>query len=173
MATLLGVTALADAPRQEFPEIQLSDLAGQSLGLKELRGRVTVLNFWATWCGPCRLELPELQKLLNELGGEGLVVLAVNVDLPPAQEEVFAQQLVAVKPRLQAFLNAANVTLPVYLADGKSQAMLDLERIPLTVVLDGKGGVVRIYSGYSTGVVKDLRQLVAQILAERSGQGGK
>ena len=52
-----------------------------------------MLNFWATWCGPCRIELPELQKLSNELGGKGLVVLAVDVDLPPISEEGVAQQL--------------------------------------------------------------------------------
>jgi hypothetical protein len=65
------------------------------------------------------------------------------------------------------------VTLPVYLTDGKSQAMLDLERIPLTFVLDAKGGVVRAYEGYSAGFMKDLRGQVLEILAGRSGQGGK
>ena len=173
-ATLVAVSAAADPARQAFPEIQLTDLAGQSTGLKELRGRATVLNFWATWCGPCRIELPELQKVLNELGGKGLVVLAVNVDLPPAQDEaVFAQEFAAAKPRLEAFLSASNVTLPVFLADGKSQEMLDLERIPLTVILDGDGGVVRVYAGYSPAGMKDLREQVLKILAGSPKQGGK
>ena len=174
VVALLAVSGAADPAPQPFPEIRLVDLTGQNMGLKELRGRVTVLNFWATWCGPCRIELPELQKLLNEFGGKGLVVLAVNVDLPPAQdEEAFAQELVAAKPRLEAFLTASKVTLPVFLADGKSQEMLDLERIPLTVALDGNGGVVRVYSGYSPAGMQDLHEQIGKILAERSKQGGK
>ena len=174
VATVLALPALADQPRQAFPEIELTDLTGQTTALKSLRGRATVLNFWATWCGPCRIELPELQKVLNELGAKGLVVLAINVDLPPAQDEAaFAQEFAAAKPRLEAFLSASNVTLPVFLADGKSQQMLDLERIPLTVLLDADGGVVRAYAGYSPAAIKDLREQAVKLLGAGARQGGK
>jgi thiol-disulfide isomerase/thioredoxin len=133
------------------------------------------LNFWATWCGPCRIELPELQKLSNELGGKGLVVLAVDVDLPPIAEEGVAQQLELVRPRIQTFLSRAGITLPVYVIDGKTQAVLSevLQRIPLTVLLDREGEVVRMYPGYSPESFQDLRQQVLGVLAERPKQGGK
>lgn len=166
--------AAAEPARQEFPGFQVSDLTGQTLGVKELFGKATVLNFWATWCGPCRTELPALQSLLNEFGGKGLVVLAVDVDVQvPPEEDWVGQQLQLAKPRIDAFLQKSNVTLPVYVVDGKTQAELNLERIPLTVLLDGKGGVVRIYSGYSPAYSKDLREQVLGILAGRSQQGGK
>ncbi len=78
------------------PSIELTDLAGQTVPLKNVLGTATVLNFWATWCGPCRMEMPELQKLSNEFGGKGFVVLAVNVDLPPRSDDVgVAGQLAA------------------------------------------------------------------------------
>ncbi len=174
LVLLVATAGSAEPTRQAMPPITLNDLSGQPFELGNLLGKVTVLNFWATWCGPCRLELPELQKLYNDVGGKGLVVLAVNVDLPPAVDEgALAQEIVASRPRIEAFMKAANVTLPVYLVDGKSQEMLDLEHIPFTVLLDGKGGVVRIYAGYSAGFMKDLRQQVLDTLAERSGQGGK
>ena len=175
LATLAGVaaSAAADAPRPAFPAIEVSDLTGQTYPLKNFLGTATVLNFWATWCGPCRMEIPELQKLSNELGAKGLVVLAVDVDLPPLSEEGVSLQLEYVRPRVQTFLSTVGVTLPVYLIDGKTQAALGLDRIPFTVLLDREGGVVRIYPGYSPESVKDLRQQVLGVLAERSAKGGK
>ena len=175
LAMLAGVAAgaAADEPRPAFPSIEVSDLTGQAYPLKNFLGTVTVLNFWATWCGPCRLEMPELQKLYNELGAKGLVVLAVDVDLPPISEEGVLQQLEFVRPRVQMFLGRAGVTLPVYLVDGKTQAALGLDRIPITFLLDRGGGVVRVYAGYSPESVKDLRQQALGVLAERSVKGGK
>ena len=174
VAFLAAVLAAGEPARQQFPAIQVTDLAGQSVDLKNLLGSATVLNFWATWCGPCRLELPELQKLYNELGGKGLVVLAVDVDLPAApEEEGVERQLALAKPRLEDFFKRSGITLPVYLVDGKTQAGLDIEQIPLSVLLDRNGGVVRIYPGYSAESVADLRREVLGVLAERPGQGGK
>jgi thiol-disulfide isomerase/thioredoxin len=165
--------APADEPRPTFPAIEVSDLTGQAYPLKNFLGAVTVLNFWATWCGPCRLELAELQKVYNELGAKGLVVLAVDVDLPPISEEGVAQQLEFVRPRVQMFLSRVGVTLPVYLIDGQTQAALGLDRIPYTWLLDREGGVVQFYPGYSPESVKDLRQRALGVLAERSAKGGK
>ena len=174
----LGVAAASSAaaaePRPEFPAIQVSDLRGQTYDLKNFLGTATVLNFWATWCGPCRLEMPELQKLYNELGGKGLVVLAVDVDLPAsATDEGLAGLLEVLKPRIEFFLSRTGVTLPVYVVDGKTQAALGVDRIPVSILLDREGKVVRIYSGYSAESVKDLRQQVLGVLAERSAKGGK
>ncbi|MGD1146424.1 MAG: TlpA disulfide reductase family protein [Thermoanaerobaculaceae bacterium] len=174
VAVLTVALVRGEPARQEFPPIQLTDLAGQTVELRNLLGTATVLNFWATWCGPCRLELPELQKLYNELGGKGLVLLAVDVDLPALlDEEGVAQQLAAAKPRLDGFLKKTGITLPVYLVDGKTQAALGVEQIPFSILLDRKGGVVRIYPGYSAESVADLRRHVLGILAESSGQGGR
>ncbi len=173
-AALLAAAAVAAEPtRPQFPSIQLHDLTGQTVALNDVLGAVTVLNFWATWCGPCRLELPELQKLYNDAGGKGLVLLAVNVDLPPSSEEGVGEQLEVAKPRIDALLKKLGITLPVYLLDGRTQIELGLQNIPFTILLDRKGRVVRLYPGYSGEAVADLRQQVLGVLAERSGQGGK
>jgi cytochrome c-type biogenesis protein len=174
LAFTLASSAGAADPRPAFPAIQVTDLKGQTYELKNFLGAVTVLNFWATWCGPCRMELPELQKLYNELGGKGLVVLAVDVDFPAsANEEGVAQQIEILKPRIDAFLARTGITLPVYFIDGKAQAVLGVDRIPFSVLLDREGGVVRVYPGYSAEGIKDLRQQVLGVLAERSAKGGK
>lgn len=173
-AVLAAVCAFAGPTRQDFPAIQLSDLRGQTVPLKEVLGTATVLNFWATWCGPCRQELPVLQKLYNDLGGRGLVVLAVNVDLPASPQDIgLAQQLELLKPRIEAFLKTSGIALPVYMVDGPTQMMLGLDRIPFTILLDRRGGVVRVYPGYSAESANDLRQQVLGVLAEPSEKGGK
>lgn len=172
-ALVLTATVAGAQARPAFPPIEVSDLTGQTYSLKNFLGTATVLNFWATWCGPCRVELPELQGLYNELGAKGLVVLAVDVDLPPMSEEGVTQQLEFIRPRIQAFLSRTGITLPVYLIDGPTQATLGLDRIPFSVLLDKDGGVVRVYPGYSAESFQDLRQQVLGVLAERPKQGGK
>jgi cytochrome c-type biogenesis protein len=174
MAGMVLVGAARAEPRPTFPGIEVSDLTGQTYQLKNFLGTATVLNFWATWCGPCRIEMPELQKLYNELGGKGLVVLAVDVDvaIDPSQEGM-SQLLDLLRSQIQMFLSRTGITLPVYLIDGRTQAQLGLNRLPLSVLLDREGGVVRVYPGYSPESIKDLRQQVLGLLAERSKQGGK
>ena len=174
LAVLAASGAGAAEPRPAFPAIQVTDLKGQTYQLKDFLGTATVLNFWATWCGPCRMELPELQKVYNELGGKGLVVLAVDVDAPvSSNDEGVAQQLELIKPRIDVFMARMGITLPVYLIDGRTQATLGVDRIPISFLLDREGGVVRIYPGYSPESVKDLRQQAIGVLAERSAKGGK
>ncbi len=150
-----GVESAPTPPRTPFPDIGIADLQGQVHSLKSFRGAVTILNFWATWCGPCKWELPELQRLSNELGAKGLVVLALNVDDPPS--------------RVQRFIEYAKLTLPVFLIDARTQGGLGIDRIPFTVLLDREGYAVRAYAGYSEEAMKDLREQAGALL----GQGGK
>lgn len=87
----LGLPACSSPPPQESssgppvvgqaaPDFTLSDLGGKPFSLSALRGKVVIVNFWATWCPPCRAEMPSMEQLHRELGAEGLVLLAVNVE---------------------------------------------------------------------------------------------
>jgi thiol-disulfide isomerase/thioredoxin len=69
----------------DAPDFRASDLQGKPVALSELRGQVVLLNIWATWCGPCRAEMPSLQRLHQQLGPEGLKVVAVSVDAAPGR----------------------------------------------------------------------------------------
>src|SRR5512139_4044136 len=75
-----AASTLVSAPQQGFlaPDFSLPDLDGQTVSLSDLRGQVVVLNIWATWCPPCRAEMPALQAVYADYAGQGLVVLAVN-----------------------------------------------------------------------------------------------
>ncbi|HKZ76184.1 MAG TPA: TlpA disulfide reductase family protein, partial [Actinomycetota bacterium] len=82
-------------------EFALRDPDGRVVSLREFRGRVVFLNFWATWCVPCREEIPAMQTLARDLGAEGLVVLAVNYEEDPET--------------VQAFVRETGLSLPVLL----------------------------------------------------------
>ena len=72
--------SFAEKPAAPAPDFTLTDIAGKKTSLAEFRGKVVLLNFWATWCGPCRAEMPSLNKLYLDLRDRGFVVLAVSID---------------------------------------------------------------------------------------------
>lgn len=155
----LASSAPAADERIELPPIQLTDQRGHVFEVKDFVGAVTVLNFWAFWCGPCRAELPELQKLYNDLGRKGLAVIAVAVDTPPEM--------------VQPFMDRVGVSLPVAFMDKRTQMELGIDRIPYSILLDRSGKVVRAYPGYAPAIIVDLREQVGKLLAEPKKQGGK
>jgi len=144
--------------RVPFPAVSLRDRDNQARPIGDLLGEVTVINFWATWCGPCRYELPELERLAAEYQGRSLKVLAINVDSPRAAVE--------------AFIANTNLRLPVYFMDARTQDSLGIDRLPFTILLDREGRVVRVYPGYSKEGMQDLKEQVRNLLGERGGREG-
>lgn len=75
------------------PALALKDLEGRTHRLADYRGKVVLINFWATWCAPCRDEMPSIQRLKNQLSGKPFVVLAVNLDEPESRIRKFLTQM--------------------------------------------------------------------------------
>ena len=112
------------------PAFAVETLDGTTLDASDLRGRVAVVNFWATWCLPCRVEVPALQALHEDLAGEGLVVLGLSTDAGG-------------RGAVDAFLEERGVTYPVAMADGAvRRAFGGVTALPTTFIVD-RDGVIR------------------------------
>jgi len=118
----------ADNKRREQADFTLTELGGKTWTLKELRGKVVVLNFWATWCPPCRKEMPDLESLYQQFKDQGLVILAISDEDADKVKPFIAQQ---------------KVTYPILLDPGrKVHELFQIEGIPKTFVYDRTGKLV-------------------------------
>jgi len=118
------------------PEFSLPNLKGETVRLKDFRGKVVILDFWATWCGPCRMEIPHFQELTKRHGGRGLVVVGVAMDEPGAE---------VVKP----FVRKNGITYLVLIGDAYTANRYGgVNALPTTFVIDREGRVSKKYVGY-------------------------
>ncbi len=118
----------ADDRKREHPEFALKDLGGKTWTFSELRGKVVLVNFWATWCPPCRKEMPDLETLYGRFGSKGLVVLGIS------DEEA---------AKVEPFIRERKVSFPVLLDPGrKVNEMFVVDGIPKSFVYDRDGKLV-------------------------------
>jgi peroxiredoxin len=118
----------ADDERRETLDFTLTDLHGQRWTLSELRGKVVLVNFWATWCPPCRKEMPDLEALYQRFEGRGFVILAIS------DEEM---------SKVEPFIAERKVTYPILLDPGRRvNTLFDVEGIPKSFVYDRRGKLV-------------------------------
>lgn len=125
------------APLPVLSEPALVDLDGHGHTLTEWSGKVVVLNFWATWCPPCREEMPEFSAIQQELGGRGLQFVGVAIDDPA---------------EVRDFLRRHPVNYPILVGDDKVPAWADslgneVSALPFSVILDRGGRVVYAHTG--------------------------
>ena len=132
-----GVTSPAGQTRKAAPDWQLKDVNGNPLKFSDFRGKVVVLDFWATWCPPCRAEIPGLVAIHKKYADQGLSVIGVSVD---------QQGPAVVKPFMQRF----SINYPVVM--GNEKVLSDyggISAIPTTFVIDREGNVVASHEGYT------------------------
>ena len=130
-----------------FPNLAFTALDGVSqVDLESFRGRPILLTFWASWCGPCRQELPELEKLAGELSQQEFVLITVNIDQTPAMGQRFLQQ--------------HDIDVPAYRMDPRALSQLGVRSLPTNVLLDREGRPVQIFRGYSPELPAEIRRLV-------------
>ena len=155
-AAALGLPTAARAsiaPSSPAPDFTLRSLEGPNLRLKEQRGKVVLLNFWATWCGPCREEMPQLNKLYDKYRASGFTLLGVNVDEDSRNAAGIAGQL--------------GVKFPVLFDSDKQVSKLyDLSAMPSTVLIDRDGKVRFLHRGYRTGTETEYDQQIRTLLKE-------
>ena len=141
VALILCVVALAACTRKEetkpalegnpAPDFALSDLSGHKVRLSDLKGKVVLVNFWATWCPPCREEVPSMANLNRLMAGKPFQMLAISID----QEG---------KQAIEAFFSRAGVTLPALLdSNGAIGKLYGITGVPETFIVDRKGVIMK------------------------------
>jgi thiol-disulfide isomerase/thioredoxin len=138
-------------------ELNLKDLNGQKVRLRDYRGKAVVLNFWATWCGPCKAELPMLVEAAKDYESRGVVFVAVSLD----DEKT--------KKLVPAFVNAHQISFPVWLgATADDLVKLGLgEAVPVTAFLDQDGHISSRILGQLRQ--EDLKERLDWLTGDRTG----
>ena len=135
------------------PKLELVDLDGKPWQLSGLKGRPLVMNFWASWCEPCRAEMPSLEQLAQRHERDGLVVVAVNY-----KESV---------PTIRRFLDAQPVALPILLdRDGEAASAWTPRVFPSTVLIDRNGQPRQVVVGELDWTGSAARELVASLIGQ-------
>ena len=147
------VLAQAVGVEQTAPDFTLKSLEGTNLRLDEYRGQVVLLNFWASWCGPCRQELPLLDRINARYQDAGFAVIGVNVEgqMGPASE----------------MAKKAGISFPTLVDENQRVSeMYELEAMPTSVVLDRDGVVKYVHRGYKPGDEAKYVEVVKKLISE-------
>jgi cytochrome c-type biogenesis protein len=153
---------LRNTPSTDFT---LKDLNGKQWKLSDLKGKIVLLNFWATWCGPCQSEMPDFQNIYSKIGGNGdVVILAVSSD---ALEQLGADKSL---DAVSQFVKKQGFTFPVLFdADGKVWSKYQQDGIPANYILDRQSNIRLLLEG----AFRDEKSLYAALEAVRRADSGQ
>jgi thiol-disulfide isomerase/thioredoxin len=136
-----------------FPDLEFAGEEGGTVRLSQLKGNVVLVNVWATWCGPCKMELPIVQRMYDRYSDRNFVVLAVNVD--------------ADRKRVEPFLKRFNISLPVYSAAPEDVAQMTAMGIPSTFIIGPDRTLIDMAVGFSPEVEERWKKVVEKHLRSR------
>ena len=138
----------------DAPDFTLKAVTGEDINLSDLRGKVVLLDFWATWCGPCMQSIPELVRLQEKYGDKGLVVVGVSMDTAAQADD----------NQLKKFMRTFNIKYPVARDDGKVSLAYfgdSPAAIPTMHIISREGKIVKTIVGFEPGnVEKQVEKLL-------------
>ena len=138
LAALVSLPALAVAPQGPAPKFSLDSMAGKPISLDQYKGQVVMINFWASWCGPCRQEMPLLQQMYSKYKPMGFTMIGVNVE-PDSRLAV-------------DWLKTTPVSFPILFdTDSQVSKLYRVAGMPATVIIDRKGNLRWLHHGYKPG----------------------
>jgi thiol-disulfide isomerase/thioredoxin len=152
LAAPVGAGSAAGGAAGPVAEFKLPARSGEAVSLK---GQVVLINFWATWCGPCRKEMPLLEQIQKKYAPLGFTMLGVNVE-----EDTRL---------MEAFLKDVPVSFPILLdpANGVSK-LYNVSAMPSTVIVDRKGNVRFIHQGFQPGDESKYQDMIRQLIREKA-----
>ena len=144
-------------PRPAAPEYSLQQLDGGMVSLSDFRGKIVIMECWATWCGPCRFSLPSLEVIYKRFEDRGVVVLLINQDEPPDKVRAWANN---------------RFTAPILLDEGGGvAAQYGVRGIPRLFIIDGDGKLAYAHEGYGGGLERNLSLILEQLLSPAGDHG--
>lgn len=149
----LVVSSLTGASTAMAPTFTLPSRAGDNVSLEQLKGKVVMLNFWASWCGPCRTEMPLLEQMHKRYSSLGFTMVGVNVEANTADAE--------------RWLKDTPVSFPVLFdRESKVSKLYDVSAMPSTVFIDRKGNIRYLHKGYKAGDEGEYLNQIRALLKE-------
>lgn len=140
-----------------LPPFQATTLHGKAIDLDALKGRVVLIDFWATWCEPCREEFPELDALYQEFQGQALEIIGISVDLK--------------RENIDEFLSKHPVSFPVVHDKGKKiSSKFKPRAMPTAFIVDQAGIVRHVHLGYKKSYLQKYREEITALLKNGGGQ---
>jgi peroxiredoxin len=150
---LLVWSASADELSGAAPDFDLASRDGGRVALSDLAGQVVMVNFWATWCGPCRQEMPQLEALYERYSDLGFTLLGVNVEEDSSGAD--------------AFLAETPVSFPILFdPENKVSELYNVVAMPSTVIIDKSGNLRFIHHGYQPGYENDYQSQIRALIRE-------
>lgn len=153
MSLFLSFSSSSLTLGQVAPDFTLKSMSGVNYNLLEQRGNIIVINFWASWCGPCRKEMPVLQSFQDEYEDLGISVWGINVE----QENQAGRD----------FLNDIKVEFPIFFDSNNAiSAAYQVEAMPTTVLVDRNGKIRFVFRGYKAGYEKKYAKAIKGLIRE-------
>ncbi len=151
VATSFAIAATVGAPA---PALALPTAGGETVALDQLRGKVVYVDFWASWCAPCRKSFPWMAEMQKKYGPSGFTVVAVNVDKK--------------RPDAERFLQATPAQFTVvYDPAGAAPAAWDVKAMPTSYIIDTKGNVAMVESGFRDENVPELENRIKALVGAK------
>jgi peroxiredoxin len=152
-AAALALPVMAGPVAEPAPQFTLGSRAGQAVSLAQYKGQVVMLNFWASWCGPCRQEMPLLEDIYKKYNKLGFTLIGVNVE-PDSNAA-------------NDWLKQTPVSFPIlYDKDSKVSKLYDVEGMPSTVIIDRAGKVRVLHRGYKPGDENEYLDSIRALIRE-------
>jgi len=152
-ALALALPAFAGPAGSPAPQFTLAARSGEDVSLAQYKGRVVMLNFWASWCGPCRQEMPLLESVYKKYGKMGFTLLGVNLE-PDSQAA-------------NEWLKQTPVSFPIlYDKDSKVSKLYDVAGMPSTVIIDRSGKLRMLHRGYKPGDENEYLDSIRTLIRE-------
>jgi peroxiredoxin len=152
-ALIVALPALATSSSSPAPQFALAARGGSEINLAQYKGQVVMLNFWASWCGPCRQEMPLLENIYKKYNKLGFTLLGVNVEPDSKAADDWLKQ--------------TPVSFPIlYDKESKVSKMYDVSGMPSTVIIDRKGNVRVLHQGYKPGDENEYLDSIRSLIRE-------